>query len=111
MEVVWGHDTGVLEDVVLDFDGNWTGTGTIENPGDADIERIALDDGESMTSNLVHTGAASVLIDYNVYEDGDTIYLEYRHADTPAGVAGAGWQEYLAPFESLGYVQVRVSHT
>ena len=94
-----------------DFENNWTGTGTIENPGEDDIERLALEAGEEMVSEIVHTGVANVLIDYNVYAEGDNINLDYRHGDTPAACEGAGWNDYAAPFTSLGYVQVRVAST
>lgn len=111
MEVVWGHDTGVLEDVILDFNGNWTGTGNIENPGVNDTERLALQAGESMTSNLVHTGVTSVLIAINVYQAGDAVLIEYRHGATPAACLAAGWANYVGPVDSLGYLQVRLTST
>jgi len=64
-----------------------------------------------MISEVVHTGAANVLIDYNVYAAGDNINLDYRHGDSPANCEAAAWNDYAAPFESLGYVQVRVTST
>ena len=111
MEVVWGHDTGVLETVVRNFEGNWTGTGTIENPGTADTERLALNASEYMISELVHSGAIRVKIEYNVYDAGDTINLDYRHGATPEDCTSAGWNDYTGSFESLGYLQVRVTST
>lgn len=111
MEVVWGHDTGVLEAVVRDFQNNWTGTGAIENPGVADTERLALEQGEDMTSEIVHTGAVDVIIQYNVYRAGDNINLDYRHGNTPAACVAAGWNDYAGAFTSLGYLQVKVTST
>jgi len=111
MDVVWGHDTDVLEANVRDFNGNWTGTGAIENPGTADTERLALEAGETMTSEVVATGVVDILIDYNVYAVGDDINLDYRHGATQAACEGAGWNDYTVPFESLGFVQVRVTST
>jgi hypothetical protein len=111
MEVVWGHDTGVLETNVRDFNGNWTGTGTIENPGADDTERLALESGENMVSEVVNTGNVSVLIDYNVYAVGDDINLDYRHGATVVACEGAGWNDYTVPFTSLGFLQVRVTST
>jgi hypothetical protein len=111
MEVVWGHDTGVLESNVRDFNGNWTGTGAIGNPGVADTERLELEAGENMISEVVYTGTVNILIDYNVYAVGDNINLDYRHGATPAACVAAGWNDYTVPFESLGYVQVQVTST
>jgi len=111
MDIVWGHDTDVLEVVIHDFDGNWTGTGAVENPGVADTERLALEAGEYMVSEVVHTGTVSIVIAYNVYAAGDTINLDYRHGNTPANCELAEWNDYSAAFESLGYVQVRVTST
>jgi hypothetical protein len=111
MEVVWGHDTGVLETNVRDFNVNWTGTGAIENPGVADTERLALEASEYMISEVVDTGAVSILIDYNVYSAGDTIDLDYRHGATVAACEGAAWNDYVGPFDSLGFIQVRVTST
>jgi len=96
---------------VRDFNGNWTGTGDIENPGVADTERLALGAGENMVSEVVDTGTVDVLIDYNVYAAGDNINLDYRHGATPAACQAAGWNDYVAPFTSLGYVQVKVTST
>jgi len=111
MEIVWGHDTGVLEAVVHDFQGNWTGTGTIENPGVDDIERVCLESTEYMISEVVHTGVDDVIILYNVYAAGDAIDLDYRHGDTPANCEAAAWNDYAGAFTSLGYLQVRIMST
>ena len=111
MEVVWGHDTAVLEANVRDFQGNWTGTGAIINPGVADTEALELEEGELMDSEVVATGAVSVLIDYNVYRAGDNVTVRYRHGNTVAACEAAGWNLYAAPFESLGFIQVRVEST
>ena len=111
MEVVWGHDTGVLEGTVRDFSGNWTGTGTIINPGVADTEALELNATEYMISEVVDTGAVDVSILYNVYTVGDAIDLDYRHGATPAACEAAGWNNYVGSFTSLGYVQVRVTST
>jgi hypothetical protein len=104
--VCWGHDTGVLEDNIRDFAGNWTGTGTIENAGDA--ERLALDAGEYMVSEVVNTGLFTVQLLYNNYAAGDEITLKYRHGATEGDCLAAAWNDYTVPFDSLGYVQARV---
>jgi hypothetical protein len=111
MEVVWGHDTGVLEANVRDFQGNWTGTGEIINPGIDDTERICLESGENMVSEVVATGVEDVIILYNVYAAGDAIDLDYRHGNTVANCLAAAWQDYTGAFTSLGFVQVRISST
>jgi hypothetical protein len=64
-----------------------------------------------MISEVVATGAVNILIDYNVYAAGDNINLDYRHGATVAACEGAGWNDYVAPFTSLGFVQVRVMST
>ena len=108
---VWGHDTGVLEANVHDFSGNWTGTGEIVNPGVADTERLELAAGEEMISEVVDTGTVDILIDYNVYDVGDNINLDYRHGNTVSACEAAGWNDYTIPFTSLGYVQIKVTST
>lgn len=111
MEICWGHDTGVLEAVVHDFQGNWTGTGEIVNPGVDDIEKVCLDSGEWMISEVVETGVANVEILTNVYAAGDAVDVDYRHGNTPAACEAAGWNNYVGPFTSLGYIQVRLMST
>jgi len=101
--------TGVTEDNVRTFASNWTGTGAIENSGDA--ERLALESTEYMVSEIVDTGTATIELDYNFYSAGDTILLQYRHGSTPNACAVASWNNYTATFASLGYVQVRVEST
>jgi len=110
-DVCWGHVTGVLEDNVLPFNGNWTGTGTIENPGANDNERLALDAGEYMISEMVNTGVITCELLQNEYAVGDDVTLEYRDGATAAACNAAAWGAYAAPFESLGYVQIRVTST
>lgn len=111
MEVTWGHDTGVLEANIRDFQGNWTGTGAIENPGVDDTERLALETGENMVSEVVNTGTVNIEILYNTYDAGDAIDLDYRHGATAAACEAAGWNHYVGPFESLGFAQARVTST
>jgi hypothetical protein len=102
----WGHDTGVLETNVRDFSSNWTGTGTIENTGDA--ERIALNSGEYMESEVVETGALTIELLQNNYQAGDTVTLKYRHGVSGVACQAAGWNSYTGVFVSLGFVQVRI---
>jgi hypothetical protein len=92
---------------VRDFAINWTGTGTIENSGDA--ERLRLDAGEYMESEIVITGTVVVELLQNNYQAGDTVTLQYRHGADDTDCLAAAYQNYIAPFESLGYVQIKVS--
>lgn len=110
-EIVWGHDTGVLETTVRNIQHNWDGTGDIVNPGVADTEAMALASGEYMIGEITYTGAVDITITYNVYAAGDNINLDYRHGATPAACEAAGWNDYVAAFTSLGYVQARVTST
>jgi hypothetical protein len=107
--IVWGHVTGVTEPTIETFAGNWTGTGTISGSGDA--EKVTLASGEVETSNVVHTGARSVLVKQNFYVAGDTVLLEYRDGATEAACLAASWNTYSAPFTSAGFVQVRLTST
>ena len=110
ISVVWGHDTDVIEDTVRDFENNWTGTGTIENAGVSDTERLALDAEEYMISEIADTGAVNIVIGYNTYTEGDIIDLDYRHGATPTACEEAAWNNYTGQFTSLGYVQIRVTN-
>jgi len=74
----------------------------------ADTERVALDAGEYMISEIVHTGAVDILIDINVYAAGDEATVWYRHGATPAACEAAAWNLYVNPFTSLGYAQARI---
>lgn len=105
----WGHVTGVLESNVRTFASNWSGTGTIENTNDT--ERLVLNSTEYMESEVVITSTLTVTLLQNNYNPGDTITLQYRHGATEAACLAASWNTYSAPFDSLGYVQVRVEST
>jgi len=103
---VWGHVTGVTQSNVRTFTGNWTGTGTIENSGDA--ERIALHSAQYMEGEVVNTGIKTVSLSQNVYDAGDMAIIKYRHGVDSASCLAASWNNYTVPFGSLGYVQIRI---
>jgi hypothetical protein len=103
--------TNVLETNVLPFNGNWTGTGTIENPGANDNERLALEAGEYMVSEMVFTDVNTCTLLLNEYLPGDDVTLEYRDGASAAACNAADWIVYDVPFVSLGYVQIRVTST
>ena len=109
--VAWGHDTEVTEDNIRDFLGNWTGTGAISGSGDAEV--IELEASENMISEVVNTGASvTVTLLQNEYDDsGDDVTLEYRHGSSVIACEEASWNSYTVPFESLGYVQIRIIST
>lgn len=109
--VCYGHDTGVTETNVVNFGGYWTGTGTIEDIGVDDTERLKLDPGEYMEAQTVYTGAYNITLDYNHYGVGDVIVLKYRHGATQEDCEAAAYAIYAGPFDCLGYVQVRVEAT
>ncbi len=111
MDVVWGHDTGVSESNVRNFQNNWYGTGTIGNPGVADTERLELEAGEYMISEMVDTGAIKVEILLNVYQSGDAVTVDYRHGATPNACAAASWTSYVGSFDSLGYLEIKLTST
>jgi hypothetical protein len=97
-----------VEDNVLTFATHWTGTGTIENTGDA--ERVALDATEYMESAVVHVGTLTTEILQNHYQAGDTVTLKYRHGASEAACLAASYVTYTIPFMCLGYVQVRIEY-
>lgn len=103
----WGHSTGVTQTNTRTFNTNWTGTGAISGSGDS--EKISLDSGEYMESEIVNTGSVTVTVATNNYTAGDTVTVSYRTAATEGGVSGASYSTYSAPFASSGYVQVKVS--
>lgn len=99
----------MLEVNTRTFASNWTGTGAIENSGDS--ERLALNSGESMISEVVNTSTVTVQLLQNNYQAADTVALSYRHGATQEACEAAGWIAYTGEFDSLGYVQVKVEAT
>jgi hypothetical protein len=100
--------TGVEEQYVRTFTDNWSGTGAIS--GEDDEEKISLEGGQYMeTDDVVHTGLVTVTIQKNKYGTGDALVnLKWRRGATVEETMLAEWNVYSAPFESTGYVQVRV---
>jgi len=110
-DTAWGHDTDVTQDNIRDFLWNWTGTGEVSGSGDAEV--ICLNNpGEYMNSEVVHTGAYTVTLHQNYYnETGDDVVLNCRHGATEAACLAASWVGYTGSFTSLGYVQVQLMST
>jgi hypothetical protein len=107
--ICWGQSTGVLENTVKTFANNWTGTGWIDSYGDA--ERIAVEPGQYMVSEVVYSGALTIILLQNEYGAGHTVTLKYRHGVEKDDCLAATWVVYSSPFKSLGYVQVRLEST
>lgn len=103
--------TGVLEDNIRTFFDNWTGTGQVNNIGAGDAECLALGMGEYMEAEIVRTGTKTVTLLQNQYSAGDTGGLQFRHGATAEDCESAEWSDYVDPFPSLGYVQVKVIST
>ena len=57
---------------------------------------------------MVDTGTVTVELLQNEYAVGDDVTILYRHGTTPNACAVADWTHYIAPFMSLGYVEVRI---
>jgi len=64
-----------------------------------------------MISELVETGTNKVTLLQNVYIPADDVTMEYRHGATIAACLAAGWNNYVGEFDSLGYVQIRLTTT
>jgi hypothetical protein len=99
----------VLEVNTRTFATHWTGTGTIENTGNS--ERIVLEAGESMTSEIVETNTGEWEALQGEYQEADTVLLEYRTGNSEANCESASFATYTTPFESLGFVQLRITST
>jgi len=111
LDIVWGHDTDVEENNVRNFQGNWTGTGSVQYAGVVDTERLALEESQYMISEVVNSGEVWVLLEQNKYVAGDDVLIEYRHGASPAACEGASWNTYTGPFNSLGFFQARLTST
>ena len=93
-----------------DFFGNWTGTGSIGGAGDAEI--LELETTKYMISEVVNTGTYTVTLLQNEYDGaGDDVDMDYRHDATEVDCELAAWNNYTVSFESLGYVQIRMTST
>lgn len=100
----------MIEENIRTFTDHWYGTGAIENVGDT--ERLALDEGEYMISEVVFTDAYTVTLLQNTYDGtGDDVNIWYRHGATEAACLSADWNPYTVPFTSLGYVQVKMENS
>lgn len=107
--VCWGHDTGVTEDYTRDFDGNWTGTGDILNAGVVDLEAIGLDSGEEKESDTWHVGSGNCYITTDKYASGGgSGSVQYKTGNSRVVCDADTWHAYTGPFNSLGWVRVKL---
>jgi hypothetical protein len=66
--------------------------------------------GNSMTSDAVSIGLGTVEILQNHYDvTGDSVTKEYRTAVDLTTLLAASWVSYISAFESLGWIQIRLS--
>lgn len=97
----------MVEDYARTFADHWTGDGTIESSGDD--ERLLLYGGQVMTSEVWATGIRKIGVALNQYLSGDAATVEYRTGADATTCQAASWTPYTGSFDSLGYVQVRLS--
>jgi len=61
-----------------------------------------------MESNIIDAGTFKTRLTLNKYVSGDDVLIKYKTAAIFGGISGASWLDYSVPFDSLGYVQVRI---
>jgi hypothetical protein len=111
-DVCWGHDTGVTEDNVRDFSGNWTGTGTINNPAGGDAESLSLDEGEYEDSEAFNIGPGTAVIELGNYvpSSGPTPDIYYKTGVDQAACLADSWHLYGSNFTCTNWGQVRLQY-
>ena len=108
--VCWGHDTGVVEDNIRNFNVNWTGTGQIVDAGVADTERILFDSGESEESETWHIGSGRVRLTIDKYDAGfGDPELKYKQGNSEVNCEADIWHDYTIPFVCSGWIKVKIS--
>jgi hypothetical protein len=90
------------------FLAHWSGTGTIENSGDD--ERLAINYGQYMESEIVETGIGAVTIRLNSYKSGDSVTIKYKTGGTQSLCDSAEWTATTDGEQknSEGYVKIRL---
>jgi hypothetical protein len=101
----------VTENYIRDFDGRWTGTAEIVNPGSDDTEKVVMEVGEDLESETWNLGSGQAQITLDKYGTGSgpTPTIEYKTGSTKAICEGQGWTEYTGAFTSDGWVKIRLS--
>lgn len=82
--------------------------GSAEVEYSEDAERIAFDTGDYAESEVWNVGAMLVGIYPNYYAEGDDFTIYYKTGVSEDACNSDTWHEYTGPFNSLGYVKVRV---
>jgi hypothetical protein len=107
--VCWGQKTTVTQDTIRQFTGNWSGTGDITGDAGEDNEKLAMNAGEYMESEMVHCGIGLVTLGVNQYDiTGDAATISYKQGATPTACEADTWHVYSAPFECAGYCMIKV---
>lgn len=110
-DVCWGHDNGVVEPWIRDFQGNWTGTGSISGAGDNEIMTFDYETG-NMVSETWNIGAGQCWITYDKYQIGKGIpTIEYKTGATEATCEADSWHVYnaVSGFTSLNWIKIRLT--
>jgi hypothetical protein len=110
--VAWGHDTGVSETYVRDFNGNWTEDDNAVITGSGDGEELTLNCITSTSiSETWFVGVGSTQITINKYGTGSGIdpIIQYKTGTTKAGCDADTWNLYNgSEFTSTGWAKVKV---
>ena len=61
-----------------------------------------------MESEVINTGVDKVRLRQNVYNEGETILIKFRHGNSEANCLLDDYENYTEPFVCAGYVQVRI---
>ncbi len=86
----------------------WSGTGSVSGVGDAEI--ISLETGQYMESESWKLGSGWCAITIDKYDSGVGSYtVEYKTGDSLVNCEADAWNNYIGPFDSLGWVKVKVS--
>jgi hypothetical protein len=106
--VCYGHITGVTQDHARPFSAGWTGTGSIT--GSNDNETLTLSTGQNEESEIINigTGQIDIIIDEYQSGSGDSPVIKYKNGNSEANCNADSWNTYSAPFNSLGYIKIRV---
>ena len=98
----------MAEDHARPFIDIWTGDGSIQNSGDAETMTLETDD--IMTGEMVYIGVNNIeiLIDNYQTGSGHAPTREYKNGSTEQLCNDDIWNDYTAPFESAGYIKIRV---
>ena len=106
--ICWGHVTGVTQDNVETFANKWSGTGEASGSGNNEI--ITLDSGENMESEVINIGdnKVEILIDEYQTGSGPAPVIKYKDGNSVSNCNADSWNIYSVPFDSTGFVKIRI---